>query len=297
MTEDPYVTLSTRDLEVKITDNRAYEGHRGGYNGIADLVHREQGKRVFVETLAGINYECIWLGDEEPPDRSALFEPRLAPMTLERLAETSACLYQPPTPYWRMETMAVYTVRPPHYVDVTVTYRPHRPARPRSFRTLWASYLNHPDDITLYLRGHTADNPTPRWLRISRAGHGPEFPLLAHETEALQGTPEWVWDDPFYYGRMQDFVFLLMFDRERTPCRSVGNGRRATPGRTRVAYSPTGGGSTPDIHRPAWDFEHYVESYQVLREYPFRLRLAYKPWAGQEDVLAEYANYQAFLRG
>jgi hypothetical protein len=57
---------------------------------------------------------------------------------------------------------------------------------------------------------------------------------------------------------------------------------------------PSGGGGSllPKQPCPAWDFLWIIpgEKYEVGREYTFRLRLIYKPYLSDEDLLAEVAQ-------
>ena len=79
-------------------------------------------------------------------------------------------------------------------------------------------------------------------------------------------------------------VMILVFDR---------------PKWLRFFCSPTGGGSSliPGKTCPAWDFEWIIpeSDYEVGKEYAFRVRLIYKPFVSDEDVLAEYRKAQSEL--
>ena len=91
---------------------------------------------------------------------------------------------------------------------------------------------------------------------------------------------------PFYYGRLGKMVLLLVFD---------------TPRRLRFYCSPNSGGGSPSLIPgrvcPAWDFEWVIPAseYEVGREYSFRLRLVYKKFVSDDDVLEECRRAQAEL--
>jgi hypothetical protein len=91
-------------------------------------------------------------------------------------------------------------------------------------------------------------------------------------------------DQSFYYGRLGNMVVILAFDN---------------PKWLRFFCSPTGGGSSliPGQACPAWDFEWVIprSDYKVGKEYTFRLRLAYKQFVSESDVLEEYHKAQAEL--
>jgi hypothetical protein len=71
------------------------------------------------------------------------------------------------------------------------------------------------------------------------------------------------------------------------------------PRRLRFFCSPSGGGTSllPGRSCPAWDFEWVIPEaeYGVHREYVFRVRLVYKPFVSNADVLQEYHQARADL--
>lgn len=83
--------------------------------------------------------------------------------------------------------------------------------------------------------------------------------------------------EPFYYGRLGPMVLILIFDQPRW---------------LRFFCSPSGGGDS--LRRgescPAWDFEWIIpqHEYQVGRPYDLRMRLVYKKFVSDADVLREY---------
>ena len=64
-----------------------------------------------------------------------------------------------------------------------------------------------------------------------------------------------------------------------------------TPQWLRFFCSPSGGGHSilPGKTCPAWDFEWVIPAsdYRVGQEYRFQVRLVYKQYISDEDVLAE----------
>ena len=79
-------------------------------------------------------------------------------------------------------------------------------------------------------------------------------------------------------------VMILIFDK---------------PEWIRFFLSPEGGGRSliPGSTSTAWDFEWIIpnEEYEANREYTFRLRLVYKKYEGDEDVLREVRKAQEEL--
>jgi hypothetical protein len=85
-------------------------------------------------------------------------------------------------------------------------------------------------------------------------------------------------DLPFFYGRFEDHVWIVMFDR--------------TEG-IRLSHSPSGGGFDAERQttRPAWDFQLIVPNPQVRAEYGFRARTLFRPHCDREEILALYRDW------
>ena len=114
--------------------------------------------------------------------------------------------------------------------------------------------------------------------------------LMLTSTLSSKNTPEKFWrnlaelfevkrrfDKPFYYGRLGNMALILIF---------------GTPEWLRFFCSPSGGGGSllPEKSCPAWDFEWVIpnEQYEVGREYELKMRLIYKQFISDADILAEY---------
>jgi hypothetical protein len=151
----------------------------------------------------------------------------------------------------------------------------------------WCCYMNSPEDprINFLSRGE--------WFRYVPPAHGVGSniaPSYMHDSE-LEILPKQNekrlpfhvdrfqrrFDRPFYYGRVGPMALILMFD---------------TPQWLRFFLSPNGGGASllPDKHCPAWDFMWVIpeKDYAVGREYTFRMRLAYKPFVSDDEIVEEY---------
>ncbi len=210
---------------------------------------------------------------------------------LEARSETSCVLVREADENYPVEVSATYEVANPYYVDHTLQFTDQRDVRRGDcdFREVsWCSYMNCPTDrrINFLSQG--------RWFRYISPEHGvgsniaPAY-IPDEELEAwpqVEGRRSFHWDrieerfdQPFYYGRLGDHVLILMFD---------------TPRWLRFFCSPSGGG--PSLREgddcPAWDFEWIIPApaYEVGRRYEFRLRLAYKPFISDDDVLEEYGD-------
>jgi len=190
---------------------------------------------------------------------------------------------------------AVYRAVSPYYIDHELTFSDTKnrlAGKPYDFRSVgYCCYTNSPDDLRIhYLSGG-------EWVRYAPPEHGAPHSAIAPgyvPEEQLEVWPElddppfwWKerypkpFDEPFYYGRFDDMVMILVFDQ---------------PDRIRFFLSPEGGGRSliPGSTSTAWDFEWIIpgEEYEAGREYTFRLRLVYKKYEGDEDVLREVRKAQ-----
>jgi hypothetical protein len=283
-----HATFRAGDLTATIGDNSADGQHRAGYNGLWSLTHREEPTNLFVPSVAGLNLEHIIDGNEFDRDRTQriFFEPRNAPMTFRRLSDTEAELHQPPSPTFRLESWTRFTLRPPHYVDMHFRCRATQHAfRFGTITLFWASYINAPDDKSIYFRHGRL------WHQLCTQAHNDES-TVRHSDDRVElrfaeGYPEALYrhmsrlrfDEPFYYGLFSGQVAILMFDR--------------TTG-IRFTHSPSGGGVNTERQttNPAWDFQYVIPGYEVNREYSFRARLAYRPRCSRDEMLREVATWR-----
>ncbi len=201
------------------------------------------------------------------------------------------------------DVRAEYRLKAPYYVDHTLTFVDKQDFRREGcdFREVsWCCYMNCPDDPCLhFLSGG-------QWHRYISPSHGvgsniapgyiPEraledWPVKSNWQEERLDDRSFHWDrydrrfdEPFYFGRLGNMVMILVFD---------------TPRWLRFFCSPTGGGLSL-IHGqacPAWDFEWVIPAsdYEVGKQYRFQVRLVYKQFVSEDDVLEEYRNAQAEL--
>jgi hypothetical protein len=280
-------TFRAGDLTAIIGDNAAHESHRAGYNGVWNLTHRTQSENLFVPAVAGLNFEHIFDGEKRDADgtRKIFFEPRNAPMTFKKLSETSAELRQPPTPTFHLESWTTFELKPPHYVDMTFRCRPTQHVFANGYIGLfWASYINAPDDKSMYFRG------SKMWQQLCTHAHNRDS-TVRHKDDRLElkfndGIGDALFrnfstlrfDEPLFYGVFRKHVAIVMLDR------SAG---------VRLTHSPSGGGANTarQTTNPAWDFQFIVPKYELKTDYGFRLRLAYREICDRATVLKEYDEW------
>jgi hypothetical protein len=286
-------TFRIGDLTAVIGDNAAHKEHRAGYNGVWSLVHRAEAANLFVPSVAGLNFEHIFDGQRADADNShrIFFEPRSAAMTFRRLSASEAELHQPPTPTFHLESWTRFTLAAPHYVDMHFRFRPTQHTFAHGYIGLfWASYINAPDDKSIYFRQGGA------WQQLCTQRHNDES-TVRHRDDRIElrfseRYPEALYrnlsplrfDEPVYYGLFRNQIVIFMFDRVAG---------------VRFTHSPSGGGLNMERQttNPAWDFQYLLPRYEVKREYSFRARLAYLPRCGRDEVLREYERFRKSIAG
>ncbi|MDH5399365.1 MAG: hypothetical protein OEX02_14535 [Cyclobacteriaceae bacterium] len=281
------ITLGAGNLSAVFVNNNAYgPRHRVGYSGIAELHHTAQDSSPFVPEYAGINYEHVMSGIV-PDD---IFEPRRPPMYLARDGDDGVFLYQKPTPQSKVESITHFKLVAPHYIDFTFRFVIHDMAYyPHDYAGIfWASYIDTPKDKKIYFKGIEGNNNEEKWIASYSESHGDksthksledkhnfffadDFPIsLANHFSDYRYT------QPFYYGLFHNMAFAFLFES------SEG---------IRFSQSPTGGGE----HNPAWDFQYLVPDVQPGKEYAFRARFIYKPFAGDMDIQKEFQEWKRTL--
>jgi hypothetical protein len=285
-------TFQMGDLTAVIGDNQAHDQHKAGYNGVHQLIHKNEPNSLFVPSVAGLNLEHIFDGDQDlrgRDDPKIFFEPRHAPMTFKRLSESEAELHQPPTPTYWLESWTRVKLVAPHYLDFTFRCRATQHVFHHGYIGLfWANYINAPEDKSIYFRGDG------RWQQLCTQQHDDESTVVHREDHfQLAFSPVSAdtlyrnlsplrFDEPFYYGLFRKQLFLLMFDRS--------DGIRFT-------QSPSGGGLDQESQttNPAWDFQFIIPAYDVLREYGFRARAVYRARCSRQEVVQEFTNWRKSL--
>jgi hypothetical protein len=281
-------TFAVGDLTAIVGDNAAHGEHRAGYNGLWSLMHTKEPTNLFVPTVAGFNLEHIFDGetlDGMPNQSDIFFEPRRAKMTFRKLSATSCELHQPETPTFHLESRTTFQFREPDAIDIAFQFKAHQHAFRRGYLGLfWASYINAPEDKSLYLRGKDQwlQHCTPAHNALSTVKHASDpFDLTFapnHRDCLYKSLSPLKYDLPLAYGHFRNMTFLMMFDR--------------TSG-IRFTHSPSGGGFHAGLQttNPAWDFQYILPKYDVMTEYSFRARLVYRPRMERPAILALYDRW------
>lgn len=188
---------------------------------------------------------------------------------------------------------AEYHVKDPYYIDHRLSLIDKKDNRlpDCGFREVtWCSYINSPYDnrISFLSNGNwhkymspehgTKSNVAPAYLKEKLE----EWPIKGPYSQNGKRSFHWEryenkFDEPFYYGRLDHMVLIKIFDN---------------PEWLRFYMSPTGGGQSLIKGKscPAWDFEWVIPEYEyyINKEYIFKMRLVYKPFISNEDILNEF---------
>lgn len=281
--ETGYFILKRGDIEAVVVDNRAVDdetlpGHAAGYHGLAALRHTKQSRNIFVPRYAGLNFEHIHDGSIK--DRDILFEPRHAPMRLRKINEHTVDLYQPPTPYWGLESCMRYQLKENGTIQMTFECIPRKDTFKNGYCGLfWASYIDRPESLNIHFMGYDETTPSqkPTWQEGITPSHGtlathrgihdprafphaPDFPL----TLAF-GFSKKRYAEPWYFGICRDMALLYQFQPED---------------QIWLTQSPSGGGKGC----PAWDFQWFIANPKVGERYGFTMEATYFPLEGEQNL-------------
>lgn len=284
LTAQKSITIEKGNLKVVFAGNSAFGAHhKAGYNGIAELYHKDQDSSVFVPFYAGFNLEHIFGGDSLNP----LFEPRKSPMELFRIADDEVLLYQAPTPLSKVESQIRFKVIAPNYIDVEFRFIFHsKDFFKHNYAGLFfASYINAPEDKKIYFRGIKDGKMKPEWVAAFSNKHGVKSThRWIRDTNKLYFAPnfnatlashisDYRFLQPFYYGRFHNMALAYMF---------------SPAGNIRFSQSPTGGGAK----NPAWDFQFIIPNFKTEHSYVFRARIVYRPSVNKNVLLEEYQTWK-----
>ena len=282
------------DLTAVIGDNSADGTHRAGYNGLWSLHHKTEPRSLFVPGIAGLNFEHIISGEGEE-ERDVFFEPRRADMTFRKISDSVAELHQPPTPTFFLDSTTRFELKAPHYIDMEFRCHATQHVFVHDYIALfWASYINAPEDKSMYFPGSVAGRGARLWSQLCPPAHNVNSTVRHREDEFVmqfaEGAPDALYknfsplrfDTPMFYGNFGKHIFIVMFDRIEG---------------IRLTQSPSGGGVNKEhkTTNPAWDFQFIIHPYEVLKEYSFRARVVYREKCSRDEIMREYADWKKQL--
>ncbi len=300
--DKPYAILKRGDVEMIVVDNSEVKddvlpNQRAGYSGIASLKHAKRKENLFVPGIAGLNFEHILDGTAHA-ERKTQFEPRNWPMELRLIDDAKGHaveLYQKPTFHHGLESCQRYELLEDGTIQLTIEVIPRKKSFANGYICLfWASYIHQPESLDIHFRGWPRKEaeqrklPDPRWMRGITPAHGT---LSTHA--ALDDDRRFKHDEPFPL----TLVYSMSDHRYAEPWSfGVSHGMAFAQmfrpqDRVRLTQSPSGGGKG----NPAWDFQFYIENYEVDRRYQFVMRAAYLPFESNEQVDAATRRHRETL--
>lgn len=270
------IDLENSAFRCAIGGNAAGGDHRAGYNGVWSLVPSGAQHSLFVPGIAGLNLEHYF--DAWQNGRpEVFFEPRHAPMHLERVGDRSVRLTQSPTPFWGVESVSTFTVSEPNAIDLEFRCTPRKAVfHNGTMGVFWACYIHSPAENAIHFRGREGGGPE-RWTAFASRAHGEASSVRSEHddldlevSEAQRGklfssVAPIRFTRPYFFGRWSDRFILLAL---------------RTSERLRFAMSPSGGGQG----NPAWDFQILVPGVEIGKQYRLRVRAVVDRWRSQEEV-------------
>lgn len=221
---------------------------------------------------------------------------------LELVNDSTCVLSRVGDESYPVDVRAEYSVNEPFYVDHNLVFLDRKDTRREGcdFREVsWCCYMNCPEDPRLHFMSEgewfaylspehgIGSNIAPSCLSGDELEAWPSRKMSANGTSMEPfhwDRIERRFDEPFYYGRLGSMVMILVFDNPRW---------------LRFFCSPSGGAASliPGQTCPAWDFEWVIpkSDYEVGKEYALRVRLIYKQFISEDDVLEECRKAQSDL--
>lgn len=283
MPEKPYIILERGDVRAVVVNNDAVDDavlpdHREGYSGVAHLSHKQRPENLFVPNYGGMNFEFIHDGTTKNTD--ILFEPRRAPMSIRQVDAHTAELYQSPTPNWKLESWIRYTLLENGTIELTLDCIPHERTFKNNYIGLFfASYIDRPECKDIHFLGHRTDDVPGKfyWVQAMTPSHGvlpthlavddqrPFFHDDDFPVSLIINRSNYRYARPWYYGVSHGMALVQLF-REQD--------------KVRFTQSPTGGGND----NPAWDFQWFIEDYEVGKRYQFMMRAMLVPFESADQI-------------
>ena len=272
------------DLEWTVADNDLHDPHldrwirdlaaRGqelpqrvcGFNGLRRLRHQACDDSIVC--FAFLNLEAIGDGtigsdggvgspDIHGKRAYVFYEPRRNPVSIYKLSDRKAILFQNPLPHWGLESTITIEGKEPHYLDVSFSFITHKATEWRPLLVLVPNYLFAPEEPLISFVGEDG-----QWSAASadQVGIYPcserQRDLLLELDKLTLGSlaPDRVLQYPFYYGRWRDLVLAMFL--ESGECASFG-------------CNPVLADSWRLV---AWDIQFTLEDPEPYNEYAFNAR-------------------------
>ena len=290
--EGERVTLKAGKLEGVLHDNASNADQDGaGFNPLRYTDYPNSS--LYGPDKVGLNFEHIFNGMAKDHDPS-FFTPRGDRNELVVHSENSASIrFAPEDCTWGMGSTMTYTLREPHYVDLTFRCTPTADRFDKGYAAMmWASYMNCTRSREIHFLGR--EGGREGWVTFRNTvtdehvggtvAHVDARPLPYEEKSRRLNIiehPTMKFIEPFYYGlvdgdndlKTEDdtLAYIMMFDQ-------------TAPIRFAVWR--------PDTHSPAWDWQYVIRDPELGHTYGYRARVVIKPWVDRDDVVQEYRSWR-----
>jgi hypothetical protein len=279
-----------------IHDNESNKKRQGsGFNPLTHILYPTQ--NIYRDEDVGLNFEHIMNGTAADAAIS-MFTPRRDICSVIQRTDSSASIIHPAKhSSWNMDSEIRYQFSGKYSIDLEfrVTLRENKfPLGYVAF--MWASYMHCALDRRIYFIGSNEE-----WLAFGEnTNNGFETGTIGYsgadhlpyedgsKTLNVIEHPQKKFIFPFYYGLVHGsgrvdnpgdtMVYIMMFDQKEPIRFAMWNFAKNSEGR-------------PDTHSPAWDWQYVIWEPQINKEYRYRARIIYKPYAGRDDIKEEYENW------
>ncbi|MBV7333381.1 hypothetical protein KFU94_35125 [Chloroflexi bacterium TSY] len=259
-----------------------------GWCGLSQFSHKESEREWLLSPAFTLEH---YIGIPMNSDDYIEYEPCYSPKHLECISTDSCTLRYEPASCSQIDCAITYRAAAPHYVDIDVCMKTHRPEWPLNHVALFfATIVKAPIYAGITLLGTGMDvevkggNPWIHFNGLATQGGRTVHPIGLEHPELPRPTspPEaYYYDDssvrftePFFYATVDQMVLAVMFRPEnKNDVRFVVN-----------PLAPAFGG-------PAWDFFWSIQAPQAGKEYRLSARSLFKPFVGADDILSEYEQF------
>lgn len=281
-------------------DNKANRKRSGsGFNPLTNNLY--PGINLFRDNFVGLNFEHIMNGAAADSD-ICMFTPRNDSCYVRQYSDSSASIvHKARNSSWNTDSELRYTLSGEHYIDLEFKVTLKKDVFPLGYIAfMWASYMNHTFDRRIFFPG--SEGAEEKWISFGEDSvNGFETGTIAYiGTDHLpyeEGTKllnivehqKKKFTLPLYYGlvhgsgqldnQTDTMVYIMMFDQKKPIRFAMWNFIRNQEG-------------FPDIHSPAWDWQYVIREPKINKEYGYRARVVYKPFAGRNDVIEEYDTWK-----
>jgi len=276
--------------------------YTSGMNGVAAFIHTDQKKNIF--STVGMNLEGTHTYPPAGKTHNLPQAARHANMTIEQIDSLAVRMTQKASDAAGLNFDILFELGNSH-LDQTITIWPDHDVDSSS--CFWASYMNQVQNTSLFMRTPIDKAGKQEWLELASAGHsasdgigvfGRKFnpygltwsdhlidnPLLRQAIKESPQTRKATNDagfkpypskkiDHFYYGFIDEYVYLMIFREPEFIMWMSASGSMA-------------------VRSPAWDYEIKAGPQKAGEKRTYHVRLVYYPFKGIEDVLKKVKKFR-----